>query len=474
MNAPAAHTAAAPVFVIDDDRSVRFVLEKALSRAGFPVRSFESAEAALRAFDREEPALLFTDVRMPGIDGLDLLERIKRRHPGLPVVVMSAYTDLPSTVAAFHRGAFDYLPKPFDLDAAVEMARRATARELPVAESDFSDESLIGDTPAMREIFRSIGRLSRADLSVLITGETGTGKELIARALHRHSRRANGPFIALNTAAIAPELLESELFGHEQGAFTGATRRHLGRFEQAEGGTLFLDEIGDMPIGLQTRLLRVLAEGEFYRVGGRELIRADVRVLAATHQDLRGKAARGEFRADLLHRLDVVRLHLPPLRERLSDVPRLAERFLAESAREMRIAPKQLSQDAVKLLMRYRWPGNVRELRNLAQRLALMAPGPVVLAADLPAEFQDASADTPQAGDWTQGLSEWTRQALDAGTPGILDQARAQLEHAMIEEALRRTGGDRQQAARLLGCGRNTVTRKLGPKRRGAAGPGRA
>jgi two-component system, NtrC family, nitrogen regulation response regulator GlnG len=466
MNAVLRQAPRRTVWLVDDDRSIRFVLEKALTGAGFAVESYDAAEPALRALAARTPDLVFTDVRMPGMDGLSFLEKLGQQVQ-VPVVVMSAYTDLSSTVAAFHRGAFDYLPKPFDIDAAIDMAQRATARELPAAETDWSDEGLIGDTPAMREVFRAIGRLSRADLSVLITGETGTGKELIARALHRHSSRAEGPFIALNTAAIAPELLESELFGHEQGAFTGATRRHPGRFEQAERGTLFLDEIGDMPLALQTRLLRVLAEGEFYRVGGRELIRADVRVIAATHQDLRGKVERGEFRADLLHRLDVVRIHLPALRERAADVPRLAERFLVESAREMRVASKQLSMDAVRALSRYPWPGNVRELRNLCQRLALMAPGPQVLLADLPEEVRRADPASPvnEIG-WTRSLAEWARRQLESGAPDLLETAKEALEQVLFDEALRQTGGDRQQAARRLGCGRNTLTRKLGPKRR--------
>lgn len=455
------------VWLVDDDRSIRFVLEKALAGAGFMVESFEAAEAALRALDSRNPDLVFTDVRMPGMDGMAFLEKLRLRAAQVPVVVMSAYTDLPSTVAAFHRGAFDYLPKPFDIDSAIDMAQRATAREAPAIETDWSDEGLIGDTPAMREVFRAIGRLSRADLSVLITGETGTGKELIARALHRHSRRADGPFIALNTAAIAPELLESELFGHEQGAFTGATRRHQGRFEQAEKGTLFLDEIGDMPLTLQTRLLRVLAEDEFYRVGGRELIRADVRVIAATHQDLRGKVERGEFRADLLHRLDVVRIHLPALRERCADVPRLADRFLADSAREMRVSSKHLSIDAVRALTHYSWPGNVRELRNLCQRLVLMASGAQILSGDLPEEVRRSAAAPATESSWLKALAEWSRQQLGLERSDLLESAKSSLEQTMFEEALKLTGGDRQQAAKRLGCGRNTLTRKLGPKKRG-------
>lgn len=453
------------IWIVDDDRGIRFVLEQALREAGFAVRAFASAEAVLEALQSlAPPDALFTDVRMPGMDGPALLQGLQRRHPELPVVVMSAYTDLEATVGAFSGGAFDYLPKPFDLDLAVHMAERATATAT-TGEEPLADEGLIGSTAAMQEIFRTIGRLSRTDLGVLITGETGTGKELIARALHRHSPRASAPFVALNTAAIAPELLESELFGHEQGAFTGATRRHAGRFEQAHRGTLFLDEIGDMPLGLQTRLLRVLAEGEFYRVGGRELLRADVRVLAATHQDLAAKVARGEFRADLLHRLDVVRIHLPPLRERLDDVPALANAFLAEAARTLGLSAKRFAAESLNLLRAHRWPGNVRELRNLCTRLAAMAPGTQILPADLRSALVSAERQASPDEDWLAALQRWGGQQLAEGRRDLLADAREQLEHCLIDLALEQTGGDRQQAARLLGCGRNTLTRKLGPKR---------
>ncbi|MCB1628675.1 MAG: nitrogen regulation protein NR(I) [Xanthomonadales bacterium] len=453
------------IWIVDDDRGIRFVLEQALREAGFVVRAFAAAEAALSAIDEDGPPdALFTDVRMPGMDGPALLQGLQRRHPDLPVVVMSAYTDLEATVGAFSGGAFDYLPKPFDLDLAVHMAERATAATTDSAEP-LIDEGLIGNNSAMQEIFRTIGRLSRTELGVLITGETGTGKELIARALHRHSPRADAPFVALNTAAIAPELLESELFGHEQGAFTGATRRHAGRFEQAHRGTLFLDEIGDMPLGLQTRLLRVLAEGEFYRVGGRELLKADVRVLAATHQNLEAKVDRGEFRADLLHRLDVVRIHLPPLRKRLDDVPALAMAFLAEAARTLGLPAKRFSTDALTLLSAHQWPGNVRELRNLCTRLAAMAPGAQVLPSDLRSALQAAERRAPGNDDWLASLQRWARQQLAEGRKSLLSDAREQLESSLIDLALEQTEGDRQQAARLLGCGRNTLTRKLGPKR---------
>ncbi len=436
------------------------------------VQSFEAAAPALAALDEADPpGLIFTDVRMPGQDGLAFLKRLRRETPTLPVVVMSAYTDLATTVGAFSEGAFEYLPKPFDLDDAVEIARRAldpdgaAALELPAG--------LIGDSPAMREVFRAIGRLSRAELTVLITGETGTGKELVARALHQHSPRAKGPFVALNTAAIAPELLESELFGHEQGAFTGALRRHVGRFEQAHGGTLFLDEIGDMTPGLQTRLLRVLAEGEFYRVGGRELIRADVRILAATHQDLSAAVAQGRFRADLLHRLDVVRIQLPPLRERREDVPTLAERFLADAARELGVGGKRLSAAAAARMAAHDWPGNVRELRNLCHRLTALAPGREIQVREVETELaRGGTAPTAAAlpastggEDWTQALAGWVARELDAGSGDVLARAREQLEQVVFDVALTRTDGDRQHAARLIGCGRNTLTRRLGRKR---------
>ena len=381
------------VWIVDDDRSIRFVLSAALRQAGYAVDVFENAGDALDALDtRAPPALLFTDVRMPGDDGLVLLEKLKQRLPSLPVVVMSAYTDVASTAGAFRGGAHEFLSKPFDLDEAVALAERALQRidEGADADADADDapttdtgDRLVGDTPVMRQLFRAIGRLAQAPLSVLVTGETGTGKELVARALHRESPRAQRPFVALNTAAIPAELLESELFGHEAGAFTGAQRRHIGRFEQADGGTLFLDEIGDMPLPLQTRLLRVLAEGEFFRVGGRELIRVDVRVIAATHQDLQARVADGRFREDLLHRLDVVRLHVPPLRDRGDDIPRLAERFLALAAQRFDAPAKTLSRAAVARLRTHPWPGNVRELENLCWRMAALAQGDRLDAGDV-------------------------------------------------------------------------------------------
>jgi two-component system nitrogen regulation response regulator GlnG len=386
----------AEIWVIDDDRSVRFVLAEALRADGFGVREFERAAELQSALATRTPDLVFTDVRMPEVDGLQLLEALKASHPELPVIVMSAWTDVPSTAGAFRGGALDFLSKPFDLDVAVAMARRALQEAptpVPATGREPDEAELLGDSPAMHELFRAVGRLAQAPLSVLVTGETGTGKELVARALHRHSPRAARPFVALNTAAIPAELLESELFGHEAGAFTGAARRHVGRFEQADGGTLFLDEIGDMPASLQTRLLRVLAEGEFFRVGGRELIRVDVRVIAATHQDLDARVADGRFRADLLHRLDVVRLALPPLRARRDDVPVLAQRFLAQATRRLGVAPKRFAPEAVQRLLAYDWPGNVRELERMIEGAIATCDASHIVLDDLPVALRGAYSE---------------------------------------------------------------------------------
>ena len=472
----------ARVWVVDDDRSVRFVLATALREAGFEVTGFESAADVIAALDRRGhvPELLFTDVRMPGDDGLALLDALRQRHPELPVVVMSAYTDVASTAGAFRGGAREFLSKPFDLDHAVALAARALASaaggEQRPEPGDAGDgataDALVGEAPAMQQLFRAIGRLAQAPLSVLVTGETGTGKELVARALHRESPRARKPFLALNTAAIPAELLESELFGHEAGAFTGAQRRHVGRFEQADGGTLFLDEIGDMPASLQTRLLRVLAEGEFFRVGGRELIRVDVRVVAATHQDLDAKVRDGSFRADLLHRLDVVRLRLPPLRERREDIPRLAGRFLRQAALKFDAAPKRFGRQALERLQAYHWPGNVRELENLCWRLAALAPGEVVAPGDLGDALSASVATAGGAGSgdsddaWESALRAWARARLADGVDGVHAQARERLDHVLLEAALEHTGGRRSEAAARLGLGRNTLTRKLGAGRK--------
>ena len=459
------------VWVVDDDRAVRFVLAAALREAGFAVSAFANAGEALDALQRlGAPALLITDVRMPGDGGLVLLEKLKAAYPELPVIVMSAYTDVASTAGAFRGGAHEFLSKPFDLDEAVALVRRALPETMPElvlqAVPKMPSAELVGDAPAMRALFRAIGRLAQAPLSVLITGETGTGKELVARALHRESPRARKPFVALNTAAIPAELLESELFGHEAGAFTGAHKRHVGRFEQADGGSLFLDEIGDMPASLQTRLLRVLAEGEFFRVGGRELIRVDVRVIAATHQPLETLVEQGRFRADLLHRLDVVRLPLPALRERREDIAQLAPRFLADAGQRLQLPVKSLSSAALERLRAHHWPGNVRELENLCWRLAALAPGASIGLSDLASAMP--AAQVVQAGGeaWQRELVYWARAQLQAGTQGLHAGARQEFDRILLQAALAHSDGHRGDAALLLGLGRNTLTRKLGSSRK--------
>jgi two-component system, NtrC family, nitrogen regulation response regulator GlnG len=451
------------IWIADDDRGVRFVLAEALRDAGHTVREFSAGDAVRAALNESRPSLLVTDVRMPGEDGLRLLEDLTRRNIG-PVIVMSAYTDVATTAAAYRAGAADYIAKPFDLDQAVDVVERAlaAAQEDVIVPTPRTDpHALLGESPAMREVFRLIGRVAASDLNVLVTGETGTGKELVARALHEESARAGKPYVALNTAAIPAELLESELFGHEAGAFTGATRRHAGRFEQADGGTLFLDEIGDMPLALQTRLLRVLSGGEFYRVGGRELMHGNVRIIAATHQDLDARVASGQFRADLKHRLDVVRIALPPLRERRGDVPLLARHFLAAAAHELNLPPKRFSRGAMKLIEQRDYPGNVRELENLCRRLAVIAPGAEIQAADLGALPSRAS----RSDGWTEALRLWAQDALAQGEADIHARAREALDKTLLQAALMANDGHRQQAALALGVGRNTLTRKLGASR---------
>jgi two-component system, NtrC family, nitrogen regulation response regulator GlnG len=455
----------AEVWIADDDRGVRFVLAEALRDAGHNVREFGDGESVRAALVDARPAVLLTDVRMPGEGGLRLLEDLLARGLG-PVIVMSAYTDVATTAAAYRAGASDYLAKPFDLDEAVAAVDRALAdlRESePVHAAPSVDaHALLGESAAMRQVFRLIGRVAASDLNVLITGETGTGKELVARALHEESTRRDRPYVALNTAAIPSELLESELFGHEAGAFTGATRRHAGRFEQAEGGTLFLDEIGDMPLGLQTRLLRVLSGGEYYRVGGRELIRGNVRIIAATHQDLDARVAEGLFRADLKHRLDVVRIELPSLRERRSDIPLLARHFLASAVKELKLPAKRFARAALKVIEQRDFPGNVRELENLCRRLAVMAPGTEILASDLGGQV---AAESPN-GEWTDALRLWAVDALARGEDDLHSRAREAMDRTLLQAALTANDGHRQHAAAALGVGRNTLTRKLGTSRK--------
>jgi two-component system nitrogen regulation response regulator GlnG len=450
-----------PVWIVDDDRSIRWVIEKALSREGIAFSSFSSAQEALEALSQASPEVLVSDIRMPGRSGLELLQAVKQRHPAVPVIVMTAYSDLDSAVAAFQGGAYEYLPKPFDVDQAVDLIRRALdeSRRESEAMEPLEPKDILGQAPAMQEVFRAIGRLSQSSATVLITGESGTGKELVARALHRHSARAAKPFIAINTAAMPKDLLESELFGHERGSFTGAQQQRRGRFEQAEGGTLFLDEIGDMPAELQTRLLRVLSDGSFYRVGGHQQMKTNVRVIAATHQNLEQRVREGGFREDLYHRLNVIRLRLPSLRERAEDIPLLAKHFLASSARQLGVEPKRMSEDALAFLSRLEFRGNVRQLESLCHWLTVMAPGQVVDTADLPAEFRSQASGATT--DWLSALEQEAERRLARGESGILEALSRQLERTLIGKALARTGGRRIEAANLLGMGRNTITRKI-------------
>ncbi|MFM2112028.1 MAG: hypothetical protein RLZZ271_688 [Pseudomonadota bacterium] len=508
-----------PIWIVDDDQSIRFVLEKALSREGLPVRSFTNPRDVLRAIDANEqadsvPQVLVSDIRMPGGSGLDLLAQVKQRLPGLPVIIMTAFSDLDSAVSAFQGGAFEYLPKPFDLPKAVELIRRAveeSQREEVAEERMANSPEMLGQAPAMQDVFRAIGRLSQSQVTVMITGESGTGKELVARALHKHSARANGPFIAINTAAIPKDLLESELFGHERGAFTGAQTMRRGRFEQAEGGTLFLDEIGDMPFDLQTRLLRVLSDGHFYRVGGHAGIKANVRVIAATHQNLEQRVKDGAFREDLFHRLNVIRLRLPPLRERQDDIPMLTRHFLQQAAQQLGMEPKRISDEAVEYLRHFGFPGNVRQLENICHWLTVMAPAQVIEIKDLPPEVlseqhvpvqgaQDgatqfhAPVSVPQAAEqglssaatvdpaaqvassvvsspaglvdalstsWESGLTAEADALLHEDRNDVWDVLTRKFESTLIQAALKSTRGRRIEAAVKLGIGRNTITRKI-------------
>ena len=451
------------VWIVDDDASIRWVLERALKQAGMSPIAFEDADSAMSALRRGEPDVLVTDIRMPGRSGLELLEDVRTRRPKLPVIVMTAHSDLDSAVAAYQGGAFEYLPKPFDIDQAVELVRRAATQQQSVESASESRRipEMLGHAPAMQDMFRAIGRLSRSSMTVLITGESGTGKELVARALHRHSPRATKPFIALNTSAFTADLLESELFGHEKGAFTGATELRRGRFEQADGGTLFLDEIGDMSPQLQTRLLRVLAEGEFYRVGGQLPVKVDVRVIAATHQDLEARVRENLFREDLLHRLNVIRIEVPPLRNRREDIPELLQHYLDVAAIELGVAPKVLSEDAARALAAFDWPGNVRQLVNACRRLTVLAAGREITRADLPTDLGGSAAVGPGGPDWAQALASWAQARFAEGGAPLLDDAMPEFERTLIREALKATQGGRQEAAKLLGWGRNTLTRKL-------------
>ncbi len=494
-----------PIWIVDDDQSIRFVLEKALLRENLPTRSFTNTRDVLAALDNsddeEGPQILVSDIRMPGGSGLDLLDKVKAKYPGLPVIIMTAFSDLDSAVSAFQGGAFEYLPKPFDLPKAVELIRRAVeeSQREEVAEERMAEApEMLGQAPAMQDVFRAIGRLSQSNVTVLITGESGSGKELVARALHKHSPRANGPFVAINTAAIPKDLLESELFGHERGAFTGAQTMRRGRFEQAEGGTLFLDEIGDMPFDLQTRLLRVLSDGHFYRVGGHSAVKAHVRVIAATHQDLEQRVKEGIFREDLFHRLNVIRLRLPALRERKEDIPMLTRHFLQQSAQQLGVEPKRISDAALVWLGNFSFPGNVRQLENVCHWLTVMAPAQVIEPKDLPPEVGVASGEAgttaqgtvpaaaePGAGaasgaalkaaddaaaillpqsqgnGWEPGLEAEAVALLASGRHDVWDELTRRFERQLILTALASTKGRRIEAAQKLGIGRNTITRKI-------------
>src|SRR5210317_558901 len=452
------------VWIADDDQSIRWVLEQACDHEGIGTRCFADATSLLGALADDRPDVVVTDIRMPGVDGLDLLHRLHGSDATLPVIVITAYSDLDSAVAAYQGGAFEYLPKPFDIDHAVDLIRRAAEQcddELPQSGVGGGFPGLIGRAPAMQEVFRSIGRLSGSSMTVLITGESGTGKELVAQALHQHSPRAARPFVALNTSAITAELLESELFGHEKGAFTGADARRIGRFEQADGGTLFLDEIGDMSPALQTRLLRVLAESDFYRVGGQQSIKVDVRVIAATNQDLARAVKESRFREDLFHRLNVIRINTPPLRQRREDIPLLLKHYLAEAGEELGSPAKRIDTDALETLQAFNWPGNVRQLVNATRRLTVTAPGNVITAEDIPGELGGAETAAHAAKEWTRVLATWAERQLHKGDKPLLDQALPEFEKTLIELALARTNGHRQDAAKLLGWGRNTLTRKM-------------
>jgi two-component system nitrogen regulation response regulator GlnG len=455
------------IWIIDDDRSIRWVLEKALGKAGMDVSSFPDGSRILEKLEVSTPKVIISDIRMPGVDGITLLERINVNYPQIPVIIMTAHSDLDSALSAYQGGAFEYLPKPFDIDDAVDLIKRAVQhydeeQQAEVEEIKEEAPGIIGKAPAMQEVFRAIGRLSSSNITVLINGESGTGKELVAKALHTHSPRANKPFIAINTAAIPRDLLESELFGHEKGAFTGAQNTRKGRFEQADGGTLFLDEIGDMPAELQTRLLRVLADGEFYRVGGHLPIKVDVRIIAATHQNLEDRVRNGDFRDDLFHRLNVIRIHIPSLSDRREDIPLLSDFFLKQIALELAVEPKVIRPEVYDYLKTLDWPGNVRQLENTCRWLTVMASGREIHFEDLPPELTSAQTrETGTGDDWQSALRSWADKTLDGGENDLLSVATPTFERILIETALKHTSGKKQEAAKLLGWGRNTLTRKI-------------
>ena len=454
------------VWIVDDDRSIRWVLDKSLSKTGLITQTFENGDDLLNRLTHESPDAIISDIRMPGMNGLDLLSTIQESHPSLPVIIMTAHSDLDSAVASYSRGAFEYLPKPFDIEDAIAITQRAldhssdTDRDSTKSVSK-SHPEIIGEAPAMQEVFRAIGRLSNSNISVLINGESGTGKELVAHALHKHSPRKDMQFVPLNVAAIPKELIESELFGHEKGAFTGATQQRTGRFEQANGGTLFLDEIGDMPPDTQTRLLRVLSDGEFYRVGGHTSIKVDVRIIAATHQNLEDLVTKNSFREDLFHRLNVIRIHIPRLCERREDISQLVEHFLKVAAKELEVDPKILRPETEKYLVGLEWPGNVRQLENFCRWITVMASGREVYLTDLPPELSNSKSTSDENTNWTEALHAWADQQLSLGNKGILDEATPLLERTLIDIALKHTAGRRRDAADLLGWGRNTLTRKI-------------
>jgi two-component system nitrogen regulation response regulator GlnG len=456
------------VWIIDDDRSIRWVLEKALEQENIESQSFENGDKVLNALNREIPDAIISDVRMPGIDGLELLQQIHAVQPDIPVIIMTAHSDLDSAVKSYQKGAFEYLPKPFDVDEAVSLIKRAINHKHENASArteepteQYQNTEIIGEAPAMQEVFRAIGRLSHSNITVLINGESGTGKELVAHALHKHSPRSENPFVALNMAAIPKDLIESELFGHEKGSFTGAGGKRQGRFEQADSGTLFLDEIGDMPADTQTRLLRVLADGEFYRVGGSTPVKVNVRIIAATHQDLEDLVKAGSFREDLFHRLNVIRIHLPSLCERREDIPRLLHHFLNRAADELSVEAKLLKSDTEEYLCTLPWPGNVRQLENTCRWITVMASGREVHVNDLPPELLNQEEKITTSNNWEQALRNWADQQLAQGKKSVLDTAVPIFERIMIETALKHTAGRRRDASILLGWGRNTLTRKI-------------